>query len=287
MLLLLLATALPAVAAQRPSTEAVAALNAARTARGLPRLSERPELSKGAQIHADDMAKRRYLAPSPPGDPTFRDRFRRAGYLPGSARIIVTAGYPDGRLLVEALIGEDPTADTLLDREAGEIGVGHVRGPFRVGGDVITHAWVLIVAKTAFPAVPGATDGLLAAINRARRDRGLAAVTIAPELSAAATDHAGEMVARGFVGHRSPDGAQVGDRAGRRGYAFRAIGENIASGQETPEAVVQGWTDSPGHARVMFDPGFREIGIGYHPGPVIEARRSFGHVWVAVFGRRD
>lgn len=285
--LLILLAAAPAAAAERPAGEAVAALNAARAARGLVALAERQELSRSAQIHADDMAKRRYLDPHPPGDPTFRDRFRRAGYQPGSARIVVTAGYPDGRLLVESLLGDDPTAGTLLDPDAGEIGVGHAPGPFRVGGDVVTHAWVLVVARTGYPPVDDAAGRLVSAINRVREARGLAPVAATPELSAAAMDHVRDMIARGFVGHRSPDGRQAGDRARRRGYDFRALGENIASGQDTPEAVVQGWTDSPGHARVLYDPGFREVGAGYLPGPVVEARRSFGHVWVAVFGRRD
>jgi len=267
--------------------DAVAALNAERAARGLPALTERRELTRGAQAHADDMAKRRYLDPHPPGDPDFRQRFRRAGYQPGSARIVVTAGYPDGRLLIESLLGEEATAGTLLDPDAGEIGVGHVPGPYRAGGGIVTHAWVLVVARTAYPPVRDAVGALLAAINRARAGRGLAPVAAAPELAAAAMDHVRDMIARGFVAHRSPDGGQPGDRARRRGYDFRAIGENIASGQDTAEAVVGGWTDSPGHARVLYDPGFREVGVGYLPGPVVEAKRSFGHVWVAMFGRRD
>lgn len=284
-ILLALIAAAPAAAAG-PAEEAVAALNAARTARGLAPLAERPELSRAAQRHADDMARRRYLAPAAPGDPKLRDRFRKAGYLPGSSRILVTAGYPDGQLLVESLLGEEATAGTLLDADAGEVGIGHTPGPYRIGRDAITHAWVLVVAKTVFQPVPGGVDRLLAAVNLARTRRGLTPVSPAPELAAAARDHASDMVARGYVGHVSPDGGQPSDRARRHGYVFLSVGENIAAGQDDPEEVVQGWTDSPGHARVLYDPGFREIGLAYLPGPVTEATRSLGHLWVAVFGRR-
>lgn len=233
------------------------------------------------------MAERRYLEPHPPGRATFGDRFRQAGYVPGAVRIVVVAGYPDGLLLVESLLGDEPTANTLLDPQAGEIGVGHTPGPYRVGDDIVTHAWVLVLSQTAFSPFEGAVDALVAAINRARGRRGLPPVSAVPELAAAAADHASDMVARGFIAHRSPDGDEVADRARRHRYDFRSIGENIAFGQETPETVVQGWTDSPGHARILYEPSFREVGAGYHPGPVIEARRSFGHVWVAVFGLRD
>lgn len=285
--LALLAALAAAPAAAGPADEAVAALNAARAARGLAPLTERAELSRAAQRHADDMARRRYLAPAAPGDPDLRDRFRMAGYLPAAARILVTAGYPDGRLLVEGLLGEDATADTLLDPDAGEVGVGHTSGPYRVGSDVVTHAWVVVMSRTVFQAVPGAAGGLLHAINLARGRRGLAPVSPAPELSAAAEDHARDMVGQGYVGHVSPDGGQPADRARRRGYGYLSIGENIAAGQDDPQAVVRGWTDSPGHARVLYDPSFREVGLAYLPGPVTEATRSLGHLWVAVFGRRD
>jgi uncharacterized protein YkwD len=47
------------------------------------------------------------------------------------------------------------------------------------------------------------------------------------------------------------------------GYVFRAAGENIAAGQQTPKQVVDGWLDSDGHCRNIMDPGFTEIGVGY------------------------
>lgn len=47
------------------------------------------------------------------------------------------------------------------------------------------------------------------------------------------------------------------------GYQFRTAGENIAAGQQTPKAVVDGWLDSDGHCRNIMDPGFTELGVGY------------------------
>ena len=47
------------------------------------------------------------------------------------------------------------------------------------------------------------------------------------------------------------------------GVSYSAAGENIAMGQRSPEEVVKGWMDSPGHRENILKPGFTHIGIGY------------------------
>lgn len=273
--------------ASTSSTTAIAALNAARAARGLDPVVERTELSAAAGAHTADMAKRRAFKLDLPGAPTIRDRLMRAGYVPPASRMLLTNGYPDAELLIEGLLGEDSAADALLDPAIGELGLGHAPGPYRdPGGRIVTHAWLLILAETRITPVREPDDGLLAAVNRARGGRGLPAVMSVAALTAAARDHAGDMVARGFFDHRTPDGHDVADRARRQRYAFRKIGENLAVGQSTPDEVVRAWTDSPGHAAVLYDPELREIGIGYLPGPLHQRPQTFRHVWVAVFGAR-
>jgi uncharacterized protein YkwD len=286
-LLLLALLAVPAAqAAEAVVDEAIAALNAVRTARGLAPVTERPQLSAAARTHLADMAERGYFSVDPPGEGVFRDWYARAGFVPAASDIIVSAGYPEGGLLIEALLDAGTFGEVLLDRHAGEIGIGHRSSAFRTGADFVTDAWVLVVARTAFDPVEDAAIGLAEAINRARRARGLPPVTLEAGLSAAAMAHASDMAGSGYFAHRSPDGRDVGDRARRFGYRYRAIGENLAAGQMTPDSVVQGWTDSPGHAGIMFDPAFRDLGIGYLPGPVVEPGRALGQIWVAVFGTR-
>ncbi len=53
------------------------------------------------------------------------------------------------------------------------------------------------------------------------------------------------------------------------------MGENIASGQESADEVVDGWMASPGHCANIMDPNFTEIGVGYYD----------GDIWTQVFGR--
>jgi uncharacterized protein YkwD len=232
------------------------------------------------------MAARRYFAFDPPGRATFRDRFVAAGYIPASSRVLLGAGYPVAHDLMAALLGDPQTSGSLLDPVVGEIGIGRTEGVYQTPDGPVENAWILVLATTGVVPVDAAADGLLAAINRARAARRLPAVRVAAGLTAAASDHALDMVERGFFGHATPDGLDVADRARRHRYDFRKVGENLAAGQSTPEEVVQGWSESPGHARVMFDRDFAEIGVGYLPGLLVEPARSLGHIWVAVFGQQ-
>ena len=113
-----------------------------------------------------------------------------------------------------------------------------------------------------------AAADLVAASNAARERRGLARLSENPALSAAALAHAQYMVARGYFAHISPDGGSVASRVKRQNYPYRRVGENLAIGQGAAAEVVQGWTDSPGHAANLYGKDFSEIGVGYLPGPL-------------------
>jgi uncharacterized protein YkwD len=61
---------------------------------------------------------------------------------------------------------------------------------------------------------------------------------------------------------------------------WNAIGENIASGYESPEEVVEAWMDSPVHRARVLGRNHWETGAGYSSGG------SERHYWVQDFGRR-
>ena len=88
-------------------------------------------------------------------------------------------------------------------------------------------------------------------------------------------------IVRGFFEHDNPDGESPFDRMERAGYSYQAAGENIAAGQQTPEQVVLGWLDSPGHCSNIMSPDYTEIGVGYYYGE----QDQFGHYWTQNFGR--
>jgi len=58
-------------------------------------------------------------------------------------------------------------------------------------------------------------------------------------LITAAQSHTADMVEMRRIGHIGSDGSKVGSRVEKVGYRYRSVGENVASGQKTPEAVVR------------------------------------------------
>lgn len=93
-------------------------------------------------------------------------------------------------------------------------------------------------------------------------------------LRCAARNHALDMAVRGFFDHTNPDGDGPGDRIVYAEYEFGGWGENIAFGYPSPQAVVGGWMDSPGHCSNIMNESFTQSGVGFYQ----------GNQWVQVFG---
>jgi uncharacterized protein YkwD len=85
-----------------------------------------------------------------------------------------------------------------------------------------------------------------------------------PRLRCAARLHSQYMAAaENDFAHETRTGSVPGQRVNDAGYDFSMVGENIAVGSETPEDVVKAWLASDGHCKVLMQPGFTQIGIGY------------------------
>lgn len=99
-------------------------------------------------------------------------------------------------------------------------------------------------------------------------------------LSTVAMGHAQDMSTHSYFAHRARDGSQPAERATRGGYRWRSVGENIAAGQQTPEAAVEGWIKSPPHCQNLMGGQFNEMGIAFSVNKASEA----GIYWVQMFG---
>lgn len=121
--------------------------------------------------------------------------------------------------------------------------------------------------------------------NQFRVENGRSPLTLNQDLTEAAQDHVEDMAQDDFFSHTGKDGSSVLDRVQDAGYAPRAVGENIAAGQTTPEQVVQGWINSPGHRSNMLSPNFTEIGIGYEFLANDTGNINYNHYWAQVFGK--
>lgn len=112
-------------------------------------------------------------------------------------------------------------------------------------------------------------------VNQERAKQGLSPLSTMTNLTAAANIRAPELVT--LFDHNRPNGTKCYtalSEANVTGY-FTA-GENIAAGYRTPEAVMNGWMNSPGHRANILNSSFTHIGVGYYNG-----------YWVQMFiGRR-
>ncbi len=81
------------------------------------------------------------------------------------------------------------------------------------------------------------------------------------QLEAAAAMHASNMANNDYVSHTDTDSAGIEQRANQHGYAWQALGENIAAGHASAAAVINGWLESPGHCRNMMNGTFTEMGM--------------------------
>lgn len=105
-------------------------------------------------------------------------------------------------------------------------------------------------------------------------------LTMSPALRCAARVHSKDMAERGFFDHDNPDGEDPFVRMEQAGYSYFTAAENIAAGQMTPEMVMQGWMDSPGHCRNIMNPDFVDLGVGAFSG----TDTQFSTYWTQTFG---
>jgi uncharacterized protein YkwD len=116
--------------------------------------------------------------------------------------------------------------------------------------------------------LPALESELLAAINKARAARGLPRLDVAPGLRASARAHSRAMLESGLFQHDSPDGTRFSERIRRfypsRGFKSWSVGENLLyhTSQVSPEEAIDAWRASPPHRRNLFNPSWREVGIG-------------------------
>jgi uncharacterized protein YkwD len=102
---------------------------------------------------------------------------------------------------------------------------------------------------------------LLARINESREGAGLRPLSAHDGLDDVARAHSEDMVANGFVGHRSPTTGDAPARVERAGYRSGLILENIGRGY-SPTEIHQGLLASPGHRANILNRSVTHVGVG-------------------------
>lgn len=114
-------------------------------------------------------------------------------------------------------------------------------------------------------------------VNKERQNAGLSPLAYDEQITYAATQRSYEMAAYNYFEHARPDGTSCFTVMKEYGVPYWMVGENIASGQRTPEKVMSDWMNSPGHRANILTPDFTKIGVGI-------AADAKGHLyWTQLF----
>ena len=119
-------------------------------------------------------------------------------------------------------------------------------------------------------------------INQHRAGLGLGTLSSSSSLQASSVWKSLHMAGYNYFGHSDPappvnrDAAQ---RARDCDFVGSSWGENIAAGYGTPQAVVTGWLNSPGHRANIENPNYTVTGVG------VAASAGGRLYWTQNFGR--
>jgi uncharacterized protein YkwD len=154
-----------------------------------------------------------------------------------------------------------------------------------------TNLWIVLAAPFEAPALENGravADRVLVLANEARsqsRRCGGKFFAAAPPLKLvgalndAAREHAKDMAKHSVLAHEGTDGSTPAVRVTREHYAWRIVGENVASGPTSADEVMAGWLASPHHCENLMEPRYTEMGIAY----TVDPQSDSGVYWAQVF----
>lgn len=143
-----------------------------------------------------------------------------------------------------------------------DINDGHYLGRFKAAGVAPSDTYQLQV---------------LDLVNQERLSRNIAPLKLNTDVQQVAQLRASEICTS--FSHTRPDGRSCFTALDDAGISNMTAGENIAAGYRTPEEVMEGWMNSPGHRANILDTDYTEMGIGYYT----NASSEYGSYWVQMF----
>lgn len=128
-------------------------------------------------------------------------------------------------------------------------------------------------------------EQILKRTNEARKEKGLAPLSMSPELSLAAKNRGIDMQNTGLFSHEiatTTPNVHWSDFILQAGYKKdkSGLGENLARGFKNSSRVVKAWADSPTHAANLFNPNFTDVGLA-----VMKGKDGKNYVY-QFFGRK-
>ena len=127
-------------------------------------------------------------------------------------------------------------------------------------------------------------ETLLTSTNQQRQAAQEPALTIDPQLTAAAQAKADDMAKRNYWAHNTPDGKAPWTFVTAAGYSYALAGENLAYGFNSAQEAVAGWMNSKGHRENILNAGYQNVGFGVAMAPTYQGKGPQTIV-VAEYGR--
>ncbi len=115
---------------------------------------------------------------------------------------------------------------------------------------------------------------VLELVNQYRAEAGVAPLSTDSTITKLAQIKCDDMADNDYFSHTSPTWGDFQNVFKYENVSYRYIGENIAYGQRTPEAVMDSWMNSDGHRANILSENFSHIGIGYN---------TDGNYWTQLF----
>jgi uncharacterized protein YkwD len=167
--------------------------------------------------------------------------------------------------------------------------------PFQAA--IVVSLCVLAIAVTTTPAAsladcsadgswgtnrPDLASQVMQLVNAHRGGMGLGALSVSSPLQASSTWKSLHLAHFGYFAHDDPAppvARSAFTRAGDCGFSGSHWGENIASGYESPQAVMNAWLGSPGHRANIENAGYTTIGVGVaaNDGGTLYWTQNFGN----------
>ena len=105
-------------------------------------------------------------------------------------------------------------------------------------------------------------EEVLRLVNAERSKQGIKPLTMNWELSRVARLKSEDMAVKKYFDHQSPTYGSPFDMMKSFGIKYQTAGENIAMGQKTPAAVMNGWMNSSGHRANILNASYNQLGVG-------------------------
>lgn len=118
---------------------------------------------------------------------------------------------------------------------------------------------VNVPSKATFAAME---QEIVRLVNQERISRGLSPLTENWEISRVARIKSQDMIDQNYFSHDSPVYGTPFKMLKDFGISYTAAAENIASGQQTAQQVMNAWMTSSGHKANILNPNFNKIGVG-------------------------